>query len=64
MTTIDERGLFLLKAFEQERSLEEIARSLGVTVSTVKSNVRKLYDALDARTRAQAVAEAIRRGLL
>lgn len=64
MTTIDDRGIFLLRAFEEDCSLEEIAKSLGVTVSTVKSNVRKLYEVLDARTRTQAVAEAIRRGLL
>ena len=42
----------------------EIARALGVSVNTVKSHVRHLFEKLGASDRAAAVAAAMRRGLL
>ena len=42
----------------------EISRILGVTVDTVKTHARRMYQALGARGREHAVAIAIRSGLL
>lgn len=41
-----------------------IARSLGVSANTVKFHLAAVFDKLNAATRAEAVAEAIRRGEL
>jgi two-component system, NarL family, response regulator YdfI len=41
-----------------------IARSLSVSANTVKFHLAAVFDKLDAATRAEAVAEAIRRGEL
>jgi DNA-binding NarL/FixJ family response regulator len=41
-----------------------IARSLGVSVNTVKFHLAAAFEKLNAATRAEAVAEGIRRGEL
>lgn len=43
---------------------EEIAAELGIGADTVKTHVRRLYDKLGARRRTQAVAMALRAGLV
>jgi LuxR family maltose regulon positive regulatory protein len=45
-------------------NLEEIAGDLAVSVNTVKSHVRSIYDKLGAGTRRSAVLAAHERGLL
>jgi DNA-binding NarL/FixJ family response regulator len=45
-------------------SHEEIGRELSISAETVRTHVRKACDRLDARTRTQAVATALRLGLL
>ena len=45
-------------------SNKEIARRLGISVSTVKFHVRSIADKLDADGRAEAVAHALRRGII
>lgn len=46
------------------RSTKQIARALGITERTVKFHVSSIMNKLGAGNRAQAVAEAARRGLL
>ena len=41
-----------------------VARQLNISVGTVKSHVRSIFDKLRVRTRTQAAAEAQRRGLV
>jgi DNA-binding CsgD family transcriptional regulator len=45
-------------------SNKEIARSLGISASTVKFHVRSIADKLGADGRAEAVAHALRRGIV
>jgi DNA-binding CsgD family transcriptional regulator len=45
-------------------SNKEIARRLGITGSTVKFHVRSIADKLGADGRAEAVAHALRRGIV
>jgi two-component system nitrate/nitrite response regulator NarL len=45
-------------------SHEEIGRELSISAETVRTHVRKACERLDARTRTQAVATALRLGLL
>lgn len=53
----------LRRAAEGERS-KEIAVGLGITERTVKSHLSSLYNKLGVDSRAAAVAEAAKRGLL
>jgi DNA-binding NarL/FixJ family response regulator len=43
---------------------KEIARRLGISASTVKFHVRSIADKLGADGRAEAVAHALRRGII
>jgi DNA-binding NarL/FixJ family response regulator len=43
---------------------EEVATTLGVSINTVRSHIRVIYDKLDASTKTEAVLAALRRGLL
>lgn len=45
-------------------SVADTATMLGITANTVKSYVKTIYSKLGVSTRAEATAEAIRRGLL
>jgi DNA-binding NarL/FixJ family response regulator len=45
-------------------SNKEIARSLGISASTVKFHVRSIADKLGADGRAEAVVHALRRGII
>jgi len=45
------------------RSNKEIARELGVSPETIKSNLKRIFLKLSADTRAQAVARAMDLGL-
>ncbi|HKX18063.1 MAG TPA: response regulator transcription factor [bacterium] len=54
----------VLREVAAGRSTKQIARSLGITERTVKFHVSSIMNKLGAGTRAQAVAEAAKRGLL
>jgi DNA-binding NarL/FixJ family response regulator len=43
---------------------KQIAARLGISASTVKTHLEVLFDKLDVASRAEAVAVAVRRGLL
>ncbi len=57
-----ERELEVLKLLARGASNKEIAAELVITEKTVKTHVAHLFDKLGARNRAEAVAEAARRG--
>ena len=56
--------LRVLQFLPTHLSLPEIARTLNVSANTVKTHTRAVYRKLDARSRAQAVAQARSAGLL
>ena len=42
---------------------EDAARSLGIGLGTVQSHVKSLYRKLEVSSKAEAAAEAVRRGI-
>ena len=58
------RQLEIVRLMAAGRSTPEIARELGIELSTVRTHVELLYARLGVSERAQAVAEAMRRGLI
>lgn len=62
--TLSPRELDVLRRVAQGQSNTEIASSLGLGVQTVKSHIKAILDKLDASSRSQAVAVALRAGFL
>ncbi|MBB5855597.1 LuxR C-terminal-related transcriptional regulator [Amycolatopsis umgeniensis] len=63
-TPLTERERSVLRLLPTQRSIDEIAQDLTVSPNTVKTHVRGIYAKLDVRSRRDAVATALRRGLL
>jgi DNA-binding NarL/FixJ family response regulator len=63
-TMLSAREQAVLREVAAGRSTKQIARALGITERTVKFHVGSIMNKLGADNRAQAVAEAARRGLL
>jgi DNA-binding NarL/FixJ family response regulator len=63
-TILSARERTVLREVAAGRSTKQIARALGITERTVKFHVASIMNKLGAGNRAQAVAEAARRGLL
>jgi DNA-binding NarL/FixJ family response regulator len=63
-TTLSDRERTVLREVAAGRSTKQIARVLGITERTVKFHVASIMNKLGADNRAQAVAEAAKRGLL
>ncbi|GAB3165014.1 LuxR C-terminal-related transcriptional regulator [Amycolatopsis stemonae] len=61
---LTERERGVLRLLPTQRSIEEIAQDLTVSPNTVKTHVRGIYAKLDVRSRREAVAIALERGLL
>ncbi|MBK7865032.1 MAG: response regulator transcription factor [Archangiaceae bacterium] len=54
----------LLKLVDEGLTYKQIAERLSVSPHTVHSHIKNIYDALHARSRAEALATARSRGLL
>ncbi len=61
---LDSRSLDVLRLLSTGAGTREIAEELGFSDRTIKSSVSGIQLALGVRTRAQAVAEGIRQGLI
>ncbi|MGW5721632.1 LuxR C-terminal-related transcriptional regulator [Amycolatopsis sp. NPDC003865] len=61
---LTDRERSVLRLLPTQRSIDEIAQDLTVSPNTVKTHVRGIYAKLDVRSRRDAVATALRRGLL
>lgn len=61
---LDRRGLGVLELLATGATTREIAGRLGYSDRTIKSVIAQIQLALGARSRAQAVAEGIRQGLI
>jgi two-component system nitrate/nitrite response regulator NarL len=62
--TLSPREREILVAAAAGRSAPDIARSMHLSTSTVKTYLRRLYEKLGVGSRGEAIAEAMRRGLL
>jgi DNA-binding NarL/FixJ family response regulator len=63
-TGLSTREIEVLRLVARGHTLEEVARALSLSRHTVRTFVRRLYAKLQVSTRAQAVREALRQGLL
>jgi DNA-binding NarL/FixJ family response regulator len=61
---LTEREREVLRLLADGRSYEEIGEQLGISGETVRSHVRKAMGRLEANTRTQAVATALRQALI
>lgn len=61
---LDRRGLDVVGLLAGGAGTREIAAELGYSERTIKGVIREVQLALGTRTRAQAVAEAMRQGLI
>jgi DNA-binding NarL/FixJ family response regulator len=61
---LTERQLDVLRALSEGRSYRETGEVLGISVDTVRSHIRHTYAALQVRSAAHAVSQALSRGLL
>jgi NarL family two-component system response regulator LiaR len=62
--TLTSRELEVLLALKNGLTSEEIAQELCLSLSTVKTHLRNIYQKLGVRNRVEAVREAIKRGLI
>jgi two-component system, NarL family, nitrate/nitrite response regulator NarL len=62
--TLSPRERQILEAAAAGRSAPDIARSMHLSTSTVKTYLRRLYEKLGVGSRGAAIAEAMRLGLL
>lgn len=60
----DDRHVEVLRLLAQGAATQDIAASLSYSERTIKSVIQEIERDLGARSRAQAVAEGIRRGLI
>jgi DNA-binding NarL/FixJ family response regulator len=58
------REVQILQHIASGSSTKEVARDLGISVHTVKTHLERIFDKLGANDRAQAVAIALRMGLV
>lgn len=63
-TRLTQRELSVLELLAEGLQHEEIGRRLGISAETVRTHLRKACDRLGATTRTQAVATALRLGLI
>ena len=63
-TALTKRELEVLRLLADGLRQEEIGRRLGIGPETVRTHVRKASGRLGAATRTQAVATALRQGLI
>ena len=63
-TGLSAREIEVLRLVARGHTLEEVARTLSLSRHTVRTFVRRLYAKLQVTTRAQAVREGLRQGLL
>lgn len=64
LAELNARELAVLRMLDLGRTNQQIARTLAVTVNTVKWYLKNIYAKLDATNRAEAVSAARRAGLL
>ena len=64
VVSLTDREEEILRLVARGRTNPDIAERLGISVSTVNFHVHNILDKLDARTRTEAVSNALRDGIL
>ena len=64
VASLSDRELEILQALSRGLSAPTIARELGLSASTIKSYLQRVYEKLGVSDRAAAVGEGMRRGLI
>lgn len=64
MKELSEREIEVLQCVSEGKSNKEVAEQLSISEKTVKAHLRTIFRKLEVSDRAQAVAEAMRRGLV
>jgi DNA-binding NarL/FixJ family response regulator len=64
MTIFDEDERRILRLLTEGASNVDIGKALFVSISSVKRKLRVIFDKLDVESRAEAAAEAVRRGVV
>ena len=64
LPTLTSREIQVLKLIAEGLRNHEIAKSLGLSLNTVKVHVNRILEKLDAQDRTEAVTRALRRGLI
>jgi len=62
--SLDEDEIAILRLLVKGASNAEIGEALFMSQTTVKRKLRPIFEALNVQTRAQAAAEAVRRGIV
>jgi two-component system, NarL family, response regulator LiaR len=62
--TLSQREREVLRLLSEGKTNEQIGKELFISPETVRTHVRKAMDKLDADTRTQAVATALRQSLI
>ncbi len=63
-STLDEEEIAILRLLVKGASNAEIGEALFMSQTTVKRKLRPIFETLNVQTRAQAAAEAVRRGIV
>ncbi|HEV3472589.1 MAG TPA: response regulator transcription factor [Actinomycetota bacterium] len=63
-TVLSERELSVLQELTHGKSTREVADSLHLSEETIRTHLKRIFRKLGVRDRAEAVAEAFRRGLV
>ncbi len=64
LPSLTEREQEVLRLLVKGFTFQEIGRLLGISAHTVTSHVKHIYEKLEVRSRAEAVYEALQRGIL
>lgn len=62
-TPLTKREVEVLALLAKGMTYEDAARMLGISLGTIQSHVKSLYRKLEVTSKAEAAAEAVRRGL-
>ena len=61
---LSDREIQILQLFAQAKSATEVARTVGITSSTLRNHLHRINEKLGTRDRLSAVTNAMRRGLI
>jgi DNA-binding NarL/FixJ family response regulator len=61
---LSEREVEILQRVAYGASTREVAEDLGISTHTVKTHIDRIFEKLEANDRAQAVAIAVRGGMI
>jgi len=61
---LTEREMEILEALAKGMENKEISKLFGISLSTVKTHIKNIFDKLGAKNRAEAIAKAIEKGIL